>query len=73
MRCTYKVVRITPESDIAQHGGNVRVVPKADSCTAALAPCAPKMHRRLIVDWGCTLGVKQVVQTTWTDGQRTDP
>ena len=30
MRCTYKVVRITPESDIAQHGGNVRFVPKAD-------------------------------------------
>jgi len=31
------------------------------------------MHRRLIVDWGCALDVKQVVQTSWTDGQRTDP
>jgi hypothetical protein len=37
MRCTYKVVRISAESDIAQHGGNVRFVPKADSCTAAIS------------------------------------
>jgi len=74
MRCTYKVVRITPESDIAQHGGNVRLCQKQ---TYALQHWhharAPKMHRRLIVDWGCALDVKQVVQTSWTDGQRTDP
>jgi hypothetical protein len=26
---------LPPKADIVQHGGNVRFVPKADSCTAA--------------------------------------
>jgi hypothetical protein len=26
---------LPPKADIAEHGGNVRFVPKADSCTAA--------------------------------------
>jgi hypothetical protein len=27
---------LPPKADIAEHGGKVRFVPKADSCTAAI-------------------------------------
>jgi hypothetical protein len=32
----YSMSALPPKADIVRHGGNVRLVPKADSCSAAI-------------------------------------
>ena len=39
-RTQFRMSALPPKADIVRHGGNVRFVPIADSCTAAKRPLA---------------------------------